>query len=123
MINNWIGEEVRSIGVESKGKLTDNWSLGATIFAANDPSGSLLALRSWSTSDIRVGLFGSLPLPNIASLHETGTFPEQASNVTPFREVDNRPGAMIFSTWRQDNVSVRFELYDNFVEQSAFEYG
>jgi hypothetical protein len=122
-INNWFGEEVRSIGLETGYEIQDGWRVSALVFAANDPTGSLLAWCGWSVSDIRSGLIGSLPLPEIPSLADGGSFDEQAAEVRPIKEIDNRPGLQLSTSWRNQSLKVRLELYDNFADQTAFDDG
>ena len=61
-------------------------------------TGSLLAWRGWSTSDIRTGLIGSLPLPDMPAIQTGGSFAEQADHVKPINEIDDRPGLLQLST-------------------------
>src|SRR4029453_8098173 len=67
-INSWIGEEVRPAAVETtvdarvgSGRLVAT----AALFAANDPGGTLLALRGWALHDRKTLAFRRQPLPEL----------------------------------------------------------
>ena len=85
VINSWIGEEVRPLGLDL------SWSrdLGqATVFAAagpfwgNDAAGALLAWRGWAGGDHIVVYDEVLPLPLLASLVGDGAFADQRDDGT-----------------------------------------
>ncbi|MBI2840579.1 MAG: hypothetical protein HYX75_19870 [Acidobacteria bacterium] len=100
--NSWIGEEVRTIGVECGvvfSRLTDQFSVVGALFGANDPAGSLLAWRGWSSHDRQSGMWERLPLAPIPSITPSGLFPLQSPYVEPFREVDGRPGYYAAGSW------------------------
>ncbi|MEX0300449.1 MAG: hypothetical protein AB3N28_15350, partial [Kordiimonas sp.] len=70
-INSWVGEEIRTLGLE--GKLTyrgeaSEVSLTAAVFGFNDPAGTLLAFRGWGIGDAKVGAFGELPLAPLPAI-------------------------------------------------------
>ena len=92
-INSWIGEEVRSLGVEGG----PSFRLGeaqARVFGAltrgNDPNGTLLAWRGFALHDRVSGYGDLLPLPYIRSFDRSDLFPEQPPRVQPWREVDQK---------------------------------
>jgi hypothetical protein len=98
-INNWIAQEVRTIGVE----FTEQWrgallnvphtfTLRAAVFGANDPGGTEIAWRGWDFSGRITGLFQKLRLPDLPVYQSTGQIPVQTRNVHVFRELDHRPG-------------------------------
>lgn len=90
-INTWVGEELRTIGVE-----TSLTALGApagrnfdvSIIAAalgwNDPAGILLFQRGWGIHDRQTALFGELPRPLIRN--------PAIPNIEFFDEGDHRAG-------------------------------
>ncbi len=92
-INSWIGEEVRSVGVEGG----PSFRIGEAqlrLFAAatrmNDPSGTLLAWRGFALHDRVSGFSDRLPLPALRSFDRPDLFPDQPQHVQPMREVDQR---------------------------------
>ncbi len=92
-INSWIGEEVRTLGIEAG----PSFRLGeaqALFFGAfnrgNDPSGTLLAWRGFALHDRVSGYRDRLPLPALDSFGPSGLFPEQPLHAQPMREVDHR---------------------------------
>ena len=69
-INTWIGEEVRTIGVETR--LTNSGaalqrpfdiSVIASIYGWNDPMGVLIFQRGWAIHDYEIPVFGTVPRP------------------------------------------------------------
>ncbi len=98
-INSWLGEELRTKGIEvnfsRNGRLTgsphDFGVTGALLFG-NDPVGTLLAWRGWSVGDRISGLSESLPLADLPVFRSSGELPDQARSINVFREIDGRPG-------------------------------
>jgi hypothetical protein len=90
-INTWMGEEFRTIGVETSltalgapaGRNFDV-SVVASAYGWNDPAGILLFQRGWSIHDRQTALFGELPRP----LVQDPSIP----NIEFFDEVDGRFG-------------------------------
>ena len=126
-LNTWIGEEVRVAGLEGKltklgkfaGKSYD-WSVTATVFKNNDPTGALLAWHGW-TQSVRQTLY-----------HESRPFPprlspelvDQASESDPFRDVDGNPGFHIGGEWKKRRKgSFSFGYYDNQAKPFLIEQG
>ena len=98
-INSWIGEELRTIGLEyrvsRKGRLVGSphdFGFTAALFGANDPAGSLLAWRGWSISDRITGLRETIPLANLPAFAAGGAIASQTRGINEFRELDNRLG-------------------------------
>ncbi len=92
-INSWIGEEVRTLGVEAGPALRigeTHARLFASINGGNDPSGSLLAWRGFALHDRVSGSGDRLPLPSLKAFGPTGLFPDQPLHVQPLREVDHK---------------------------------
>ena len=120
-INSWIGEELRTVGLEYR--LSRNGrqagsahDVGLTVgvFGANDPAGSLLAWRGWSISDRITGLRESIPLANLPAIAPGGPIGSQTRAVNEFRELDNRLGYYLGADYAYAG---QFELavmrYDN----------
>ncbi len=89
-IDTWVGEELRSKGVEvrieHRGDALSVESAFA-VFVGNDPAGEQMAARGWSLSDRVYGLGDSLREPDLASFD--GPPPRRFD---PFVETDHRPG-------------------------------
>ena len=124
-INSWLGEELRTLGVEfnisRNGRLAgsphDVGFTGALLFG-NDPLGTLLAWRGWSVSDRISGLSESLPLADLPVLRATGGLPDQSRAINVFREIDGRPSFYVGANYGYSSpAKTRFELavlhYDN----------
>lgn len=92
-INSWIGEEVRSLGVEGGPSFRLNEAqlrfFGA-VTRGNDPNGTLLAWRGFALHDRVSGFADRLPLPGLASFDRPDLFPDQPLHVQPMREVDRK---------------------------------
>jgi len=120
-LNAWIGEEIRAIGFETTlqrpGRFVQSphdfeFSLGA--FGWNDPAGSLLAWRGWSSHDRVTSLFEELPLANLEVYSENGPISAQGQFVKPFMEIDDRFGFYAAGEYRyKKNIKVRVLHYDN----------
>jgi hypothetical protein len=90
-INTWIGEELRTIGLETSltalgataGRNFDV-SIVASAYGWNDPAGILLFQRGWGIHDRQTALFGELPRPLVAD--------PSIPNIEFFDEVDHRFG-------------------------------
>ena len=98
-INSWLGEELRTKGVEvnfnRKGLLTGSphdFGVTVALFAGNDPAGTLLAWRGWSVGDRISGLSESLQLPDLPVYRPQGELPDQSRSIHVFREIDDRLG-------------------------------
>jgi hypothetical protein len=92
-INSWIGEEVRSIGLEAGPSLRLGEAQVRVFGAAtrqNDPNGTLLAWRGFALHDRVTAIGDRLPLPPLRSFERADLFPEQPPYVEPQREVDRR---------------------------------
>jgi hypothetical protein len=92
-INSWIGEEVRSIGVEAGPSFRINEAqlrLFGAATRANDPNGTLLAWRGFALHDRVSGFADRLPLPPLKSFEVPYLFPDQPQHVQPIREVDQK---------------------------------
>jgi hypothetical protein len=118
-INTWLGEELRTIGLEGQvdwlGTHTGHaFDLSSTagVFGWNDPAGVALATRGFALDDRQTTLFGrvgasdSQPLPPLEL----------------FREIDGHAGYYIGLEGKYlDRVVVRALHYDNMADPSAFD--
>ncbi len=92
-INSWIGEEVRTLGVEAGPSFRLNEAqlrLFGSVGRQNDPNGTLLAWRGFTLHDRVSGFSDRLPLPALKSFDLSTLFPDQPPHVQPMREVDGR---------------------------------
>ncbi|MBY0511592.1 MAG: hypothetical protein K2P94_15755 [Rhodospirillaceae bacterium] len=126
-INSWVGEELRTIGGEAtvfhRGDIIELAATGA-VFAANDPTGTLLAWRGWSFNDRETGFFDRLRLAPIRIISPTGGLSKQASTEKPFHEIDGRPGyytALSLDTVGYGKLTALW--YDNNADDRAFVRG
>lgn len=91
-INSWVGEELRSTGVETllehRGDAA-TWSLVASAFVHNDPAGELLASRGWALGDTSSGLFARVREPDVYASRVGAAVPMRFD---PFLEIDHRIG-------------------------------
>jgi hypothetical protein len=111
-IASWVGEELRSTGVEWRAERRgdiDTLEFALTAFGGNDTAGELLADRGWSLSDRVVGVGGSIRLPDAFAF---GAPPPRRFD--PFVEIDRRIGLGVEATWRRPGLD-RLTLlhYDN----------
>lgn len=129
--NAWIGEELRTIGIEASwsrlGRMNGSahdWSVATALFAGNDTAGALLAWRGWTVGDRLTGLRERLTLPALPTFEPDGGIPEQVPWTNPFREIDGRPGAyVIFGHAHAEGWRSRLWLYDNFGDPAVLRSG
>ncbi len=116
-INSWIGEEVKTTGLEItiEKELEENaFSFTAAAFGFNDPSGTLLYFRGWALHDSKTTVFGEFPLPESRSISPVGLFNNQDPYTVPNLELDNRPGYYVGFSWENfGNFTVSGQYYDN----------
>jgi hypothetical protein len=119
-INSWVGDELRTIGVES----TVEWRYGSgtlgvqgAVFGLNEPAGALLADRGWAFDDRPAGLLGE---PQIAdALAQTFGKPTPLRE-QPFQQIDHQLGWYGGASLRQDGLGRAAVLYyDNRANPSA----
>jgi hypothetical protein len=120
-INNWIAQEVRTIGAE----FTQQWrgallgvphtfTLRMAVYGANDPGGTEIAWRGWDLSGRVTGLFQKLRLPDLPVYQPGGPIEVQTRNVHVFRELDHRPGWYGALGYAYEGVlDVEYMHYDN----------
>lgn len=123
-INTWLGEEIRPFGAE--------WSLRRRLeglgsahevrafaagFYGNDPAGTLLFWRGWSLHDRQTRLNDELEIPPLP-------FTTQPQRLSPFKELDHRPGVYGGLEWRYARRAlVQLARYDNRADPYAFSDG
>ena len=118
-ISSWIGEEVRTIGLEGQvdwlgtrmGHSFDLQFTGA-LFGWNDPAGTMLALNGFVLSDRQTTLFGRVGKPS-------GVPDEPEREV--FHEMDHRPGYYAGAQLRYlDRAVLNVLHYDNRADPTAY---
>jgi hypothetical protein len=116
-INSWIGEEVKAVGAE--GKLTRKTSrvqvsAALGLFGFNDTSGTLLALRGWSFSELVATASARFQLPPLSlSLSRS-----QSLQTQPVTSLDRRVGLYFQGEVRSvSGALANLILYDNDAEQ------
>jgi hypothetical protein len=119
-LNTWVGEELRTIGVEYRleyggaGPAADIAAgVGAAVYGWNDPAGVVIATRGWALHDRQTPLFGRIgTLPLLPG-------PEQR---VIFEEIDDRPGYYVHAYARQaDRLELRALWYDNSADPASFD--
>jgi hypothetical protein len=110
-LNTWVGEELRTIGMEysiehlgiAAGGRVDA-GLQAALFGWNDPAGVVLAFRGFSMNDRQTPLFGRI-----------GAFPLVGREQRViFSEIDGRPGYYVAGHVKTDTgLELRAMRYNN----------
>ncbi len=116
-INSWIGEEVRITGAEFKFSYQyeeHHFGWQGSVFALNDPVGSLLAWRGWAIHSQKTGVLSQIPLAALPEFDTGGVFfPSQDRWVDPFREIDRNVGFSTGLEWKYNNQLELHGLYYN----------
>jgi len=96
-MNSWIGEELRSTGVEYTAEWLGRFSarpydlkLQGSLFMNNDPAGAMLSWHGWTLSSRQTLLHEKLPLPDMPA--RQGLLDAQAPASDPFHEEDDDLG-------------------------------
>lgn len=118
-INSWLGEELRTIGVEGQAdwlgtRTGHGFDLGATggVFGWNDPAGVVLATRGFDLTDRQTTLFG-----RVGSRSATPLKPLEL-----FDEIDGHMGFYVgFEAKYLDRIVVRALHYDNQADPSELD--
>jgi hypothetical protein len=118
-INSWVGDELRTIGVES----LVEWryrggavGLQGAVYGWNDPAGALLADRGWAFDARPTGLFGE---PRIADAPASEFGDPVPLREEPFKQIGGQPGWYGGPTLRQDGLGRAALLYyDNRADPS-----
>lgn len=123
--NSWIGEEVRTVGVE--GSLVLKWDkdevrLTGAGYGSNDPAGTLLAWRGWALHDRQTGFGDRLTYAPVPSMARGQPFELNAHWVEPMVEIDGRIGwyaaALVKRSGRFEARALR---YDSRGKQTVFD--
>lgn len=125
-INSWIGEELRTPGVEftlfSPGRARGSawsWNLHAAAYKGNDTIGALLAWRGWSFNDrqsLNNDLIRFAPIPTVLDQNLING----PNYVEPFHELDGRFGIYVGAKLdRYKTTSLRYYYYDNLANPKA----
>lgn len=117
-LNSWIGEEVRTIGVEGQlewlgTRLGHDFDLGVNgaVFGWNEPAGTVVATGGFSLND-----FQTMAPNGYVGGHSSVVFPEQ----TIFHELDGHAGFYVGAQARYlDRVTLIALHYDNRANPAA----
>ncbi len=123
-INSWIGEEVRTTGVEATLVLSiasNELAFTGAAFGNNDPTGTLLAWRGWALHDRQTGFSDRLPLAPIPSIEPGGLFQQQPRFAQPFREIDGRLGTYSGICLKNRYLELNGIYFNNRGRQSDFD--
>ena len=127
-INSWIGEELRTGGVEfsvrqNGRQVRSNWSwkVLASLFKGNDTTGTLLSWRGFALHD-RQSLYNDrvnfLPIPGVIDEDRLGA----PAWTEPFREIDNRFGYYLGThVAYKRSAEIRYYYYDNNADANIVE--
>ena len=119
-INSWIGEELRTVGIEASvrqnGRQVNrswSWKLTGSIYKGNDSTGTLLSWRGFALHD-RQSLHDDrihfLPIPGVVS--DSGI--NAPAWTEPFREIDTRLGYYVGAHLAHQRKSeLRYYYYNN----------
>jgi hypothetical protein len=119
-LNTWVGEELRTIGVEynldwlgAQRNSEFDFGLTAAAFGWNDPAGVVVAFRGFALHDRQTPLFGRL---------RTWVPGGGRQQRVLFDEIDGRPGYYVGAQARySDRVLVRALHYDNRADPEAYD--
>ncbi len=123
--NSWIGEEVRTIGVESS--LVFKWDrdevrLTGAGYGSNDPAGTLLGWRGWAIQDRQTGFGDRLAYPPVPGMAPGLPFELNARWVGPMVEIDGRIGWYASAMAKRTGVfEARAIHFDNRGKQTVFD--
>ena len=115
-INSWIGEELRTIGVEARLErrtARGNLEGGVALFKWNDPTGELIAARGWALGDVTSPLNATVRQPDVDNDGEWVAY-------QPFVENDGRVGWHADLQWTSPSgLKLRALRYDNRAEPDS----
>jgi len=122
-INSWIGEEVKVVGAEAKLTRTTSGvqvSGAVGLFGFNDTSGTLLALRGWSFSELVATASARVPLPPLSAY----LAPSQSPETRPVTSLDSRVGLYFQGEVRSAfGPLANLTVYDNDAERGLSSQG
>lgn len=119
-IGSWIGEEIRTVGLEGQldwlgTRLGREFDIGLTaaVFGWNDPAGTMIAAHGFALHDRQTTLFGRVGPPR--------SDPALAKKEL-FHEMDGRPGFYVGAqaSWH-DRAVLEVLRYDNRADPSVFD--
>ena len=90
-INSWVGEEIKTTGLEatvSRPIADHQFSATAAVFDFNDTSATLLTFRGWGLDDMKAPTFGKWDLPPLDAFIKL----PQPDETYPVRQIDKRIG-------------------------------
>jgi hypothetical protein len=119
-LNTWIGEELRTIGLEynldwlgAQRNSQFDFGLTAAAYGWNDPAGVVVALRGFALHDRQTPLFGRL---------RTWVPGGGRQQRVLFDEIDGRPGYYVGAQAKySDRILVRALHYDNRADPGAYD--
>ena len=119
VISSWIGEEIRTIGLEAQVDWLGtrlghdfDFQLTGAVFGWNDPAGTMLAMHGFALHDRQTTLFGRVG--------ELQTNLELAKQEL-FHEIDGRPGFYVGAQARYlDRAILNVLHYDNRADPEAY---
>jgi hypothetical protein len=121
-LNSWIGDELRTIGVEGhveRQTSVGKFSLTGALFCCNDPAGVLIADRGWALDDRPSGLIEEVREPD-ATLTLFGATPPERTPL--FLEIDHRVGWYAGASWSMAGIGkAALYRYDNNADPAAFQ--
>jgi hypothetical protein len=128
-INTWVGEELRSVGLElsvSRRPLSlggeHTFTVNAAVYAGNDPAGGLIAWKGWSIHDRQSRFNDEVPLPPVPRIQPGQWWDEQDPFITPLLEIDEEPGYYINAEWQYGKkFLIRAMHYDNRADPQGIE--
>lgn len=119
-INSWVGEELRTIGVEGMLEWRSEMrklTFSASIYGWNDPAGALVADRGWALHDRVTGLIDKPREPDQIA-YAIGVSPPLF--VREAMEIDDRPGWYAAGSWEETGLGkVNVIYYHNEADPAA----
>lgn len=120
-INSWIGEEIRTRGVELNVSRRGHFEgsphdvgFTAALFNGNDPAGTLIAWRGWGIGDRITGLTEPIQLADLPVYRPSGAIWRQSRSIHLFRELDGRAGFYLGANYGYEGwLNVAAMHYDN----------
>ncbi|MCJ8319732.1 MAG: hypothetical protein MJK12_08860 [Colwellia sp.] len=128
-LNTWIGEEMRSTGLEftldKLGKFSKSdhdFSLDVSFFQNNDTLGAMLAWHGWTMGSRQTLIHEKLIVQPFFA--RQGDLKDQAALSDPFIELDSKFGGHIVGRWQYKNTA-KFNIgyYDNNANADVVENG
>jgi hypothetical protein len=119
-INSWVGDELRTIGVEARVERQTSigtFALTVSLFCCNDPAGVLIADRGFTLDDRPTGLFENVREPDATLELFQAAHPDR----TPlFLEIDDNVGWYAGATWSMAGIGkAAVYRYDNEANPAA----